>query len=49
MNLIIIDLFRYFHNFLKFLISYLMIDLNNLSANIISYQTVNLVSELAGF
>ena len=48
MNLITIDLFRYFRNFVKFLRSYLMIDWNNLSVKIISYQTASLVSELAG-
>ena len=47
MNLIIIDLFRYFHNFLKFLRSYLMIDLKDLSVKIISYKTANFVSEQA--
>ena len=47
MNLIIIDLLRYFHNFVKFLRSYLLIDLKNLSVKIISYQTAKLVYELA--
>ena len=48
MNLIIIDLFRYFHKLIKFLRSYLMIDWKNLSVKIISYQTANFDSELAG-
>ena len=38
----------YIHNFLRFLRSYMMIDFKNLSEKIISYQTANLVSELAG-
>ena len=36
MNLIIIDLFHYFHNFLGFLRSYLLIDWKHLSVKIIS-------------
>ena len=41
-----IDLFRSFHNFLKFLGGYLMIDFKDLSVKIVFYQTVNLIYEL---